>query len=310
MSRCVATAAIAMAFAAGSLISASTIQQETPPQFQTGVDLVSLTVTVTNRKQEYITGLSQGDFAIFEDGVKQEMTFFSSRKTPIALAILIDSSASMEEKLATAQRAASGFVERLAPDDLGSVIDFDNRVTVLQTFTDDRAALKRAIRQTRADGPTSLHNAVYVALKELRTTDVAAAEQIRRQAVVVLSDGEDTASLVGFEEVLELAKRSDVAIYPIGLQRGATGSPHHFNEAEFVLRQFARETGGKAFFPKAVEELPAIYQRIARELASQYMLGYASNNPRRDGGWRRVVVQVQQPDAVVRTKLGYYGPTQ
>lgn len=310
MNSSVATPAIALAVVAISLVSASTTQQESPPQFRAGVDLVSLTVTVTNQEQKYVTDLAQEDFLIFEDGVEQKTTFFSSRKTPIALAILIDTSASMEDKLSTAQKAASGFVEHLGPDDLGSVIDFDSRVTVLQTFTDDRATLQRAIRQTSADGPTSLHNAVYVALKELRKTTVASAEQIRRQAIVVLSDGEDTASLVGFEEVLDLAKRSDVAIYSIGLQSRGTTSQAGFNEADFVLRQFAQETGGKAFFPEAVAELPAIYQAIARELASQYVLGYASRNPRRDGGWRRVVVQVRRQNATARTKLGYYGPTQ
>ncbi|MGH9162208.1 MAG: VWA domain-containing protein [Vicinamibacteraceae bacterium] len=315
MNRCVATSVIATSLAAvllisAPLISASAIQQESPPRFRTGVDLVSLTVTVTNKKQQYVAGLAREDFLIFEDGVKQQMTFFSNRKTPIALAILLDTSASMEEKLHTAQQAASGFVEHLGPDDLGSVIEFNNRVAVSQTFTDDRAALTRAIRQTRANGPTSLHNAVYVALKELRKTTAGSAEQIRRQAIVVLSDGEDTASLIGFEEVLDLAKRSDVAIYAIGLQDRETGPRTGFNEADFVLRQFTRETGGRAFFPKAVAELPAIYQQIARELASQYVLGYASSNPRRDGGWRRVVVQMRRQDAAARTKLGYYGPTQ
>ncbi|MPY88326.1 MAG: VWA domain-containing protein [Luteitalea sp.] len=308
MNKSVAVAATTVALAAASPVPSSTRQQE-PPQFRTGVELVSLTVTVTNKQEEYVTDIDQDELLVFEDGVKQDVTFFSRRKTPIGLALLIDSSASMEEKISTAQQAASGFVERLGPEDLAEVIDFDSRVTILQTFTRDRTALQRAIRETTPEGPTSLHNAVYVALKELRKTRGPSIEQIRRQAIVVLSDGEDTASLVTFEEVLDLAKRSDVAIYPIGLRSPETVSRRGFNEADFTLRQFAQETGGRAFFPDAVARLPDIYQQIANELANQYVIGYASSNPRRDGQWRRVVVQVLRPDAMARTKLGYYGPT-
>ena len=112
----------------------------------------------------------------------------------------------------------------------------------------------------------------------------------------MLSDGEDTSSLVSFDEVLELAKRSETAIYSIGLRsRGPERARGSFNESDFVLRQLAQETGGKAYFARAATELTGIYEQISDELSSQYMVGYSSKNPKRDGAWRRIVVRVQRP---------------
>jgi Ca-activated chloride channel family protein len=133
---------------------------------------------------------------------------------------------------------------------------------------------------------------------------------VRRQAIVVLSDGEDTSSLVSFDEVLELAKRSETAIYAIGLRgRGNDRARGSFNEADFVLRQLSQETGGRVFFAHTANELSGIYNQIGEELSSQYMLGYSSRNPKRDGAWRRLVVRVGEPSATARTKQGYYAPT-
>ena len=125
----------------------------------------------------------------------------------------------------------------------------------------------------------------------------------------MLSDGEDTSSLVEFDEVLELAKRSDTVIYSIGLRSRDIRTRRGFREADFVLRQLAQETGGRAFFPDQAEDLPDIYQRISDELSSQYTLGYISKNPLRDGQWRRIVVRVGGDDVAARTKQGYYGPS-
>jgi Ca-activated chloride channel family protein len=284
-----------------------------PPQtpFRAGVDLVSLNVTVTEGTGKYVTDLNQQDFAVFEDGVKQDVTFFNRTNLPIALALLIDTSASMENKLPTAQEAAIGFATRLRKQDLAEVVDFDSRVVVLQSFTNSLGELEQAIRKTSAGGSTSLYNAVYIALKDLKKVIAKNSEEIRRQAIVVLSDGEDTSSLLPFEEVLDLAKRSETAIYSIGLRsnEGASVSAKGFKEAEFVMRQFSQETGGRSFFPNQVSDLAGIYGQISDELSSQYTVGYTSKNPKRDGSWRRVVVRVGRPSLTARTKLGYFAPT-
>lgn len=279
------------------------------PTFRAGVDVVSLNVTVTDPANHYVTDLDQENFQVFEDGVLQEITYFTRSQLPIALALLIDTSASMEDKLTTAQEAAIGFAKRLSPQDAASVIDFDSRVMILQPFTNDPAALEKAIRDTSAGGSTSLYNAIYIALNEIKKQRAKGADEVRRQAIVVLSDGEDTSSLLPFEEVLELAKRSETAIYAIGIRAKDVTAARGFKEAEFVLRQLSQETGGRPFFPNTVVDLPAIYTQISEELSSQYTIGYQSRNPRRDGQWRRIVVRTNRQNAVARTKLGYYGPT-
>jgi len=277
------------------------------PSFRGGVDVVSLNVTVTDQSRNFVTSLEQGDFVVFEDGVKQDVTYFNKAQLPVALSLLIDTSASMEDKLRLAQEAAIGFIRRMKPDDIAQVIDFDNRVSILQQFTSDRPALEAAIRQTVPNGSTSLHNAIYISLKELKKVRATSSGDVRRQAIVVLSDGEDTSSLVPFEEVLDLAKRSEVIVYAIGI-RGRDLGARGFPEAEFVLKQFAQETGGRSFFPTGATELEGIYAQIADELAAQYALAYSSRNPRRDGQWRRIVVRTTRPDLAARTKQGYFGP--
>lgn len=283
--------------------------QEKSQVFRAGVELVSLNVTVVDSQGRYVTDLTQNEFSVFEDGAKQELSYFNRTNLPIALSLLIDSSASMEQRMENAQEAAIGFAQKIRPQDLAQVIDFDSRVEIRQSFTNKLEDLDRAIRSTSPGGSTALHNAVYISLKELAKVKAKNSEEIRRQAIVVLSDGEDTSSLVSFEEVLELAKRSETAIYTIGLLPRETAALRGFREAEFVLRQLAQETGGRAFFAQKVEDLKDVYGQIADELSSQYSMSYSSRNIKRDGAFRRLVVQVARPNVTARTKRGYYGPT-
>ena len=278
------------------------------PDFRAGVDVVSLNVTVSDLDGRFVTNLDQSAFLVYEDGVEQDVTFFTKTQLPIALALLIDTSASMDERMTTAQEAAIGFSQRLRPEDLAEIVDFDSRVDILQGFTNDAEQLERAIQRTSAGGSTSLYNAMYIALRDLAKAPLREAD-VRREAIVVLSDGEDTSSLVTFEEVLEQAKRSETAIYSIGLKSDESRSRRGFSEADFVLRQLAQETGGRAFFPETVDELTTIYQQISDELSSQYSIGYISANPTRNGQWRRIVVDVARDATSTRTKQGYYAPT-
>src|SRR5512145_154588 len=257
-------------------------------RFRGGIDLVSLSVTVTDAGR-YVTDLNKEEFEVFEDGVKQAISFFSRVQQPIALAVLLDTSASMDQRLETAQEAAIGFARRMRTDDVMTVIDFDSQVRVLQTFTNDVPTLEKAIRHTSVNGSTALYNAIYISLKELKKIKAPSAEEIRREAIVVLSDGDDTSSLVEYEEVLDLAKRSETAIYAIGLKQNSEAR-REFKEAEFVLRQLSQETGGRVFFPTSASELPRIYEQIAEELSSQYAVAYSSKNPQRNGAWRRIAV--------------------
>ena len=293
-----------LVLAASAAIGAGTADGQ--ERFRGGVDLVSLNVTVTQGGR-YVADLEQGDFEVYEDGVRQQISFFSRVQPPIALAVLLDTSASMEGKLETAQEAAVGFARQMRRGDTMEVVEFNGQVTVLQPFTGDVAALERAIRQAHVTGSTALYNAIYISLKSLQKARARSADEIRRQAIVVLSDGDDTSSLVAYDEVLNLAKRSETTIYAIGLRQNEQ-QRREFKEAEFVLRQLSQETGGRVFYPTSVAELPKIYEQIALELASQYSIGYSSSNPARNGAWRRLVVRVSRPDTIGRTRQGYYAP--
>ena len=276
------------------------------PSFQSGVDIIRLNVSVTNRRAEYVTGLSDRDFALFEDGARQALTFFARDPLPVTLSLLIDCSASMEEKLPTAQEAGVRFIRTLGATDVGRVVQFNDRVTTLQDFTADQAALESALRRTQASGSTVLYDALYINIKELSARDSRAAP--RRRAIILLSDGEDTTSHVTDEQVFALAGAADVAIFTIGLQPDAR-SDQRFDRAAHFLSRIARETGGQTYFPHRLSEIDSVYARIAEELRSQYTLGYVSANGVRDGRWRRIVVRTPEHDGLqVRYRLGYYAP--
>jgi Ca-activated chloride channel homolog len=280
-----------------------------PPIFEAGIEIIQLAVSVMDAHNRYITGLREADFAVFEDGVRQDLTLFNHDDIPISLALMLDTSASMDEKMKEAQDAAVRFVRTLRPQDKAEVMQFNDRPTVLQDFTSDLTALEAAVRRTESSGPTLLHNALYVVLKDLAKQKKVG--ELRRRAIVILSDGEDTGSLVTDEQVLELARQTEINIYAISLRAkgGSERNRMSFSQAGHLMTALARETGGQVYFPNSISELDAVYDRIAEELRTQYSLGYVSSNKRRDGRWRRVVVRTpERDDLQVRHKIGYYAP--
>ncbi len=286
------------------------LAQAPPSPFRSGVDLVSLSLTVRNSAHSYVGDLNRDDFVVLENGVPQNVTFFARTAVPLTLALLLDSSASREQAMATAQEAAIGFVRTLARADMAAIVDFDSRVAMAQGFTSDVRALEAAIRGTKAGGSTAMFNAVYIALKALGKKTAPDEEQRpRRRAIILLSDGDDTSSLVSFEEVLDAASRSDTAIYTIGLGvKEASGPRAGSQEGAFIRRRLAEQTGGRAFFPKEARDLAGVYGDIREELSSQYSLAYESSSARRDGEWRRIAVRVHREGVTVRTKQGYFAP--
>lgn len=281
------------------------------PVFRSGTNMVALNVTVLDPRQQYVAGLTQGDFAVFEDGVQQQVRFFEAQDIPVDLIVLIDTSSSMRDKMDAVHEAAVGFLKTLKTEDRGAVVAFSDGVEVLQTLTPDHRALEAAIRATTAHGSTSLHNALYVALKQFGRP-AGGATELRRQAIAVLSDGEDTSSLITFDDVLQLARKSGVTIYTIGLQskaagaRGSSSLSRTFSTADYSMKSLAQETGAQAFFPQHVGELKSVYATIAQELASQYAMAYSPANGRTDGRFRRIVVQVTaRPELRLRTRAGY-----
>jgi Ca-activated chloride channel family protein len=303
----------APALAAGQT-SAAMAEGGVRPSFTSGIDLVALTVTVTDANRRFISNLGAEDFQVFEDGVQQSVSFFSMAEVPLDVALLVDGSASMLPALPLAREAARGLLATLGERDRASLVEFRNTVKVVQPMTADLSRVSDALERTTAQGGTALHNALYVALKDFQR-QAAEEQQLRRRTIVVLSDGEDTGSLIGFDEVLDLARRAGVTIYTVGLkselqvlrQRAQQKGRRYFNQADYALRTLADETGARSFFPDGPADLRAVYDTVAAELSAQYALGYVSRNPVRNGSWRRLLVRIaEQPGSRPRTRSGYF----
>jgi len=275
------------------------------PTFTSTVDVVNLNVSVTDGKERYVNGLAAGDFEVYEDGVRQQLCLFTQQRLPISLAVLVDSSLSMQTNLPAVKTAALRLLHVLRAEDKAEVIQFNQKFGVLQDFTSDQGLLEAAVRGIRADGATGLYNALYVTLKDPRFRRQG--DDLTRQAIAILSDGEDTSSLVSDDQVLQLARTANVTVFAINLRpaRLTTLDSEAPDRAVFFLTSLARETGGRAYFPTALAQLDGVYDKIADELRTQYALGYVSSNASRDGRWRRIAISTTQ-GALLRHRLGYY----
>jgi Ca-activated chloride channel family protein len=272
--------------------------------------MVPLTVTVTDTKGKYVTGLAGSDFEVFEDGVQQDVAFFASDDVPLDVALLVDTSRSMDADLPLVKSAATGLVARLRTTDRAIVVDVKGSTSIVQELTSDRNSLERAIHGLSADGETAVYDAVYVILRELERERRTAA-QVRRQALVLLTDGIDTSSRLAFEDVLDVARRGNVSIYVVALKSALAHTPRSalpgaILRSDYALKSVTRESGGRLFEPKTAVDLPSIYSAIAEELFSQYDLGYMPLRAVGNGDFRRVVVRLRpQTNALARTRTGY-----
>jgi Ca-activated chloride channel family protein len=282
------------------------------PTFRSDIELVSVNVSVIDGANRHVTGLTVDKFEVFEDGVRQSLQFFAPGDLPIDVVVLLDTSASMSPSMPLVQQAATQFVRTLRPTDRVTVMGISNGLRVLQPLTSDMAAAMRAITATRAAGRTALYVSIYTALAELRKAREQGSDEPRRQAIVVLSDGVDTASAFGFAELLDSVRRQGVPIYPIAprqpkaveaLREISFGESTHGQD--FELRRLARETGARAFFPVSLEDLRGVYADIARELWNQYSLGYQSTNDKPDGAFRQIALRVAAPGVTWRARTGY-----
>lgn len=260
------------------------------------VQAVELPVTVLDKSGRPVEGLTQADFQVFEDGRPQAISHFSrQQELPIRLGILVDTSGSMEQTLPEVQRVVIGFLRNLLrPKDRAFVVAFSDRPTLLQKFTADFAGLERAMIALRADRGTAFNDATVYGLFQF--------SGVRgRKAMVVLTDGEDNASRMSFDRVLDYAQRSGVTIYVIAIDLPVTKVM-----VRSQLSRLARSTGGEVFFLPSNAELKKVYDTINRELRTQYFLAYTSDARTPPDVFRKVTVKVLKPGLEVRTLAGYY----
>ena len=279
----------------GVTVTATSITRRVVLNYQVQVDRVVLNATAQDPDHRFALDLKKEDFQIQEEGTPQEIIDFYLEERPVVLCLLLDSSGSMQGRMEKVHLAADKFVDALQDEDRALIIDFDEKVFLLQDFTRDAKLLKEAIDSTYSEGGTALYDALHAAFRKLR--DIQG-----RKAIVLLSDGEDTNSKFSYARVLEEAKTSEVIIFSIGLSVSILDGASHS-----ILKELAAETGGRAFFPGKAEELEGVYQRIAEELRSQYYITYSPTNENWDGKWRKIKLTVpQRGDLEVRTRRGYY----
>ena len=279
-----------------------------PDRFRSQTELVVLQVSVVDQHGRFVTGLGVDDFGVFEDGVRQSVTFFAANAAPLDLVLLIDTSSSMFGRMALAQDAAIDLIRTLKPGDRGAVVLFSHTIRIAHPLTGDFPRLESAIRGAVPSGATAVYEALYVTLRDLARSRAEPGEP-RRQAVVVLSDGEDNRSHVEFGDLLDVAKRMTTTIFTIlpgpFLDPDLVDPTRAKPNALFEMRTLAEETGGRAFAPATMADLGRIYREIASELSQQYLLAYAPQ-PTPVDGFRRIAVRAEtHPELRVRTRSGY-----
>jgi Ca-activated chloride channel family protein len=273
--------------------------------FRASADLVSLPVIVSGRGDTLLTDLTRDQFAVFEDGRRQEVRYFAVGSTPdlpLHLGLLLDTSGSMEKDLGAAGTAAIKFVNTLTEARDTTLVEFASHVRVSRYEPQSYPRLFERIRTPEADGYTALYDALAMYL-------TAAEDQDGQKVLLLYTDGGDSRSTTSYGALVEMLRLSQVQIYVVGYLEHQPSSERALQQMR--LNDVAKQTGGQAFYQTRKEDLEKFYARILEEIASRYTLGYVSDNPARDGKFRKVEVKVTVPGVSglkVRTRPGYYAP--
>jgi Ca-activated chloride channel homolog len=271
-------------------------------------ELVQLDVSVVDQKNNPIFGLNQNDFTVYEDKVKQAINSVNSEEVPLSFGIVVDTSGSMRPKLKTVSDAARDLIRLMRSDDECFLSQFKAEAELVQEFTGDKRELEESIEELFTSGGTALLDAI------IATSDYAQEKgQRRRKAIVVISDGLDKNSAVKEREVISAIKENEVQLYMIGFidedeSRSFFGKSASKKAQELLIR-LADDSGGRAFFPRDLSEIPAVAAQIAKDMRTQYVISYYPSNSLRDGTFRTVRVEINSNNKrklIARTRQGYY----
>lgn len=268
-------------------------------------DLVTLTLTVTDPYGRYVSGLGKNAFTISDNGVEQEIAFFSDSDTPVSVGIIFDVSGSMSgQKIAKARKALERFITSSHPMDEYFLIAFNSRAQLLMDRTRDGEAVLSKLTLVKPKNNTALYDAVYLGIERVTRGSH------QKRALMIISDGQDNASRYNFGEVRRLMKESDVVAYAVGIMDGGDISGSLGMQGQAFLDELTSVTGGKSFYPQTDVEMDEIFERIALELRHQYSIGYTPKDFQPNGKWRKVKVKVKPPRGMprltVRGREGYY----
>jgi Ca-activated chloride channel homolog len=271
-------------------------------------DLVNLDVTVVDQNNNPIANLKKEDFSVYEDKIKQMIENLSREEVPVSFGMVIDTSGSMRSKLQSVADAALLLIKEMRRDDEAFIAEFKAEPELIQEFTSDKRELEDTIGALYTMGGTALLDAI------IATADYAQEEgKRRRKALVVISDGVEKNSSVKEREVMEAIKEDDVQVYLVGFideeeEKGLFGKASG-KQAKDLLSRIAEDSGGRAYFPKDISEIPAIAAQISKDLRTQYVVSYYPSNDKRDGAFRTIQVEVNNAGGrklIARARRGYY----
>jgi Ca-activated chloride channel homolog len=277
--------------------------------FNIDTDLVLLDVTVIDQNNTPVMNLKKEDFSVYEDKVKQTIDNVSREEVPVSFGLVIDTSGSMRTKLQTVSDASVSLIKQMRGDDEAFVSSFKAEPELVQDFTADRRELEDAISELYTSGGTALLDAI------IATADYAQEKgKRRRKALVIISDGLEKNSSVKEKEVMEAIKEDEVQVYLVGfideeMEEKSLFGKSPAKKAKELLSRIADDSGGRAYFPKDISEIPAIAAQIAKDLRTQYVVSYYPSNDKRDGTFRNIQVGVNSQGSrklIARTRRGYY----
>jgi len=279
------------------------VQADEPTRITIDVTRVNMLFTVTDKKGRFVTDLNKDDFEVIENKRPQSILEFAAESDlPLRLGILIDTSNSIRERFKFEQEAAVEFINNVirGNQDKGMVVSFDTKAELAVDLVPDTERLGTAIRNLRPGGGTAFYDAIYFACRDKLSQDQP--KHKFRRAIIIVSDGEDNQSNYTRDQALEMAQKADVVLYTI-----STNNRKQESDGDKVLKYFASETGGRAFFPFRVEDLEQSFENIENELRHQYDLSYRPEPLKTDGLFHPVEVRVKgRKDLVVHVRKGYY----
>jgi len=289
-------------------VAAAVQEKSTPPVFSAGTDIVNVTVTVRDSEGHLVSDLKREDFAVIEDGRPQTVQLFARAVEPgheetmaLDLGLLLDTSESMIKMLKLSQEAAVRFLEAIPRARDLITIFFDEDIRLSRYDSEHQQGLIERIQDIKGGGWTALYDAIALYLARVE-------DSTGRKVLVLFTDGEDSRSHIMLGDLLQSIRSSEVTIYPIGIMGGFPSGSQRIVQARAFLQQIADISGGQLFTPATSKDLPAVYDKILDELSAQYVLGFVSDNARRDGKFRKLKVEVHRSGLKARHRPGYYGP--